>query len=191
MTELILPHGGELKELVASPEKVAELKSQCVKLPSHDLTTRQLCDLELLMHGGFSPLTGFMGEKDYQSVVDNMKLQDGNVWPIPITLDVSEEFAQKITKGGQIALRSPEGVALAIMNIADVWHPDLLHEAEKVYGTTDKSHPGVSHVLEKTGPVYVGGSIIGLEKPEHHSFKELRHTPAELRQLFAKNGWNK
>ncbi len=186
-----LAHGGELRNLMASKQRAAELKALCIKLASWDLTERQLCDLELLLNGEFSPLTGFMEEKDYKSVVDNMRLTNGTLWPIPIVLDVKEEFAKQAQKGTMIALRNQEGVALAVMTITDMWRPDLSYEAQKVYGTTDKTHPGVSYILEQTNPVFLGGTIEGLEMPEHHSFKELRHTPAELREMFAKKGWSR
>ena len=185
------PHGEELRILMASPKRAAELKAESIKMPSWDLTERQLCDIELLINGGFSPLAGFMGEKDYKSVVENMRLANGTLWPIPITLDVKEEFARQLTKGAKIALRNPEGVALAVMTLTDISKPDLAYEAEKVYGTPDKLHPGVAYLLEQTNPVYLGGTIEGLEILEHHSFEELRHTPAELREMFAKRGWKK
>lgn len=187
----VKPYGGKLRDLIVSPKRATELKALCVELPSWDLTSRQLYDLELLMNGAFSPLEGFMGKNDYLSVVEDMRLSNDTLWPIPVVLDITKEFAAQISAGDRLALRSPEGVVLAILNIEDTWEPDLFMEAERVYGTKDKSHPGVAYLLEQTNPVYLGGSIEGLEYPEHHSFKSLRHTPEELRKLFAGNGWDK
>ena len=100
-SHLIPPHGGELVQLIAQPERTAELKSHSKEWPSWDLTSRQLCDLELLLTGGFSPLRGFMTRADYEGVCHNMRLTDGTLWPMPITLDVTEEFAKKLTPGTQ------------------------------------------------------------------------------------------
>jgi len=112
-SHLIAPHGGELVQLIAQPERIAELKSHSKEWPSWDLTARQLCDLELLLTGGFSPLRGFMTRADYEGVCQNMRLVDGTLWPMPITLDVTEEFAKKLTPGqSKVALRDPEGVRL-------------------------------------------------------------------------------
>lgn len=189
--QLIKPHGGQLKNLIAPPKRASELKALCVQLPSLDLTLRQLYDLELLMNGAFSPLEGFLGENDYLSVVETMRLSNGTLWPIPIVLDVSPEFAGQLAVGDRLALRNPEGVALAVLEVEDIWEPDLRREAEKVYETTDESHPGVAYLLEQTNPVYLGGSIEGLEHHAHHSFRNLRHTPEELRRIFAENGWDR
>src|SRR3990172_7981601 len=191
MHKLIEPHGGKLKELVVSPKRVAELKALSVELPSWDLTPRQMYDLELLMNGAFSPLEGFMGEDDYLSVVENMRLSDGVLWPIPVVLDVGKDFAKQITGGDHLVLRSPEGIALAVMHVEDLWEPDLAAEAERVYGTKDNAHPGVDYLMSHTNPVYLGGAIEGLELPDHYSFKEFRHTPAELREIFAGDGWDR
>ena len=191
MHKLIEPHGGKLKELVVSPKRVAELKALSVELPSWDLTPRQMYDLELLMNGAFSPLEGFMGEDDYLSVVENMRLSDGTLWPIPVVLDVDQDFAKQITGGDHLVLRSPEGIALAVMHVEDLWEPDLAAEAERVYGTKDNAHPGVNYLMSHNNPVCLGGAIEGLELPDHYSFKEFRHTPAELREIFAGDGWDR
>src|SRR5436305_11837936 len=104
-SHLIAPHGGELVNLMAAPERTAELKAHSGEWPSWDLTARQICDLELLMSGGFSPLRGFMTTADYEAVCHNMRLTSGLIWPMPITLDVTEEFARKLTAGSKVALR--------------------------------------------------------------------------------------
>lgn len=158
---------------------------------SWDLTARQLCDLELLLDGGFSPLEGFLGRADYEQVVDTMRLTDGRLWPMPVTLDVTREFAGKLTRGEKIALRDAEGVPLAILKVEDVWEPDLKHEARMVYGTEDEAHPGAAFLLRKSHPVYVGGYLSGVETPTHYDFPHLRKTPAELRAVFREQGWQR
>ena len=144
-SHLISPHGGELVQLIAQPERSAELKAHSKDWPSWDLTARQLCDLELLLTGGFSPLGGFMTRADYEGVCHNMRLSDGTLWPMPVTLDVTEEFAKKLTPGtSKIALRDPEGVMLAVLNVEEVWQADRAAEAKAVFGTTSKAHPGAT-----------------------------------------------
>src|SRR2546421_10488511 len=121
---LIAPHGGVLVDLMASPERSAALKAESRDWPSWDLTPRQLCDLELLMTGGFSPLTGFLGQDDYASVCSSMRLADGTLWPMPIVLDLPEEAAEGLAPGTSLALRDPEGVMLAAIHIDELYRPD-------------------------------------------------------------------
>ncbi len=187
---IIPPHGGELKELLVGEERARELKEEAIYLPSWDLTQRQVWDMELLLNGAFSPLGGFMGSEDYDSVCEGMRLSDGTLWPIPITLDVSPEFADSLAEGDRIALRHPEGMVLAVMTIEDIWEPDRREEAERVFGTTSEEHPGVFALLHQTNPIYLGGRLEGLELPPHHTFKHLRHTPAQLRAKFREMGWD-
>lgn len=155
------------------------------------LSPRQLCDVELLLNGGFTPLNGFMTEADYDSVVSNMRLDNGSLWPMPITLDVSEQFAQDCSVGDELVLRDLEGVALAILTISDVWSPDKSREAELVFGADDLAHPAVKYLHQTAGATYIGGKLTGLELPSHYDFKSARHTPEELKALFAKLGWKK
>jgi sulfate adenylyltransferase len=191
-SHLIPPHGGELAQLVASAERSAELKAHSREWPSWDLTPRQLCDLELLLSGGFSPLRGFMRRADYERVCHNMLLTSGVLWPMPINLDVTEEFAKKLTPGSsKIALRDPEGVMLAVLDVEEVWRPDRKDEAQSVFGTTSTVHPGVEYLLNKSNPWYVGGKLEGLQLPSHYDFKTLRLTPAELRAEFSRLGWRR
>ena len=181
-----------MKELIIRDEqRVGELKEEAVHLLSWDLTQHQVWDIELLLNGAFSPLEGFFGKAECESIYKEMRLKDGTLWPIPITLDVSEEFASSLSIGDRVGLRHPEGMILAILTVTDIWKPDFQEEAEYVYGTTDEFHSGVFQLLYQTNPVYVGGSLEGLELPPHHTFKHLRHTPSELRSLFKKLGWNK
>jgi len=186
---LIQPHGGTLVDLIAGSERSDELRTESRDWASWDLTDRQLCDLELLLNGGFSPLTGFMTVRDYEGVVEKMRLEDGTIWPMPITLDVSESFAKGLSAGDIVALRDPEGVMLAALRVEDVWTPDKKKEAAHVFGTENPEHPGVGYLLNQAAPVYVGGRLEGLQPPQHYDYRELRHTPAQLRNAFAELGW--
>jgi len=188
---LIPPHGGSLVNLIVQEERAGELKSLSRDWPSWDLTPRQLCDLELLMNGGFSPLQGYLSCGDYESVCRNMKLADGSLWPLPITLDVSEEIARTLDSGSMLALRDFEGVMLAVLHVKEVWKPNLMEEAEQVYGTINPEHPGVAYLKENVHPWYVGGQLEGIQLPHHYDFKELRLAPRSLRQRFASLGWRR
>ena len=191
-SHLIPPHGGDLVDLVAQSEVANELKIRSREWPSWDLTARQLCDLELLLVGGFSPLRGFMNRADFESVCNNMRLTSGLLWPMPITLDVSEDFAKSLKPGtGKIALRDPEGVMLAVLHVEEVWQPDRKAEAKAVFNSTSKAHPGADYVMNKTHPWYVGGRIEGIQVPAHYDFRSLRMSPAELRAEFSRLGWRR
>ena len=178
-------------ELYAAPAETDALRAAAGDLPSWDLTARQVCDLELLMNGGFAPLTGFLGQADYDRVVDEMRLADGTLWPMPITLDVTDAFASRLGSGGRIALRDPEGVVLAILDVTDIWTPDKAREAAAVFGADDVAHPAVNYLHHAAGPVYLGGRVTGLHPPVHYDFRARRDTPNELRARFAKLGWRK
>ncbi len=188
---LISPHGGSLINLFSDAARSTELKAASRDWQSHDLTPRQLCDLELLISGGFSPLSGFMGREEYDRVCNEMRLADGTLWPIPITLDVSEEFAKSLSPGNQLALRDDEGVMLASLNVEVVWKPDREAEANAVFGTTNREHPGVAQLCDRTQTHYVGGRVTAIQPITHYDYKQLRHTPDELRGEFAKLGWTK
>jgi sulfate adenylyltransferase len=185
------PHGGELKNLYLPAEEAEAEKQAAREFASWDLTERQLCDIELLLNGAFSPLEGFLDKDDYESVVGKMRLGSGVLWPIPITLDVSEEFAESLKSGDRIALRDLEGVIIATLDVGDIWTPDKKAEAKGVYGTTDEAHPAVHYLNNIANPMYVGGKLRGVEAPTHYDFKHLRNTPAELREQFRKLGWRK
>ena len=133
MNHLIDPHGGELCELMVSEPRRKQLQEASLQYSSLTLNDRQLCDIEMLLNGGFSPLKGFLGQADYKLVLADNRLSDGTVWPIPITLDVSEKFGEKLKVGDKIVLRDHEGIALGILNISDKWIPNLEEEAKKVY----------------------------------------------------------
>lgn len=191
-SHIIPPHGGELVNLIAQSERAQELKAHSREWPSWDLTARQICDLELLLSGGFSPLRGFLNKADYESVCHKMHLSNGLVWPMPITLDVKEEFAKTLTPGkSTIALRDAEGVMLAVLHVEEVWQADRQAEAKSVFGTTSTVHPGVDYLLNRSNPWYVGGTLEGLQLPSHYDFRSLRLTPAEVRAEFARLGWRR
>jgi sulfate adenylyltransferase len=191
-SHLIPAHGGELVQLIASAERSAELKAHSREWPSWDLTGRQLCDLELLLSGGFSPLQGFMTRADYEGVCHKMRLASGVLWPMPITLDVTEDFAKKLQPGSsKVALRDAEGVMLAVLHVEEVWQPDRKAEAQSVFGSTSAAHPGADYAINKSNPWYVGGKLEGVQAPSHYDFKTIRLTPAELRAEFARLGWRR
>ena len=191
MDHLIAPYGGTLCDLLVSNEEAQKLKKESVSFHSLDLLPRQVCDLELLINGGFSPLRGFMTREDYETVLDHLRLKDGMLWPMPITLDVSEDFARKLKKGDPVALRDQEGFLLSIMNVKDIWKVDKEREAIKVYGTSNDEHPGVNYLYHQIKDFYVGGELEGIQLPLHYDFKMLRQTPEEVRKLFNKLGWRR
>jgi sulfate adenylyltransferase len=174
---------------MATARRVEELKKASRNWPSWDLTSRQICDLELLLDGAFSPLRGFLGREDHESVCDRMRLADGTLWPVPVTLDVTEDAAGQLEPGGALALRDPEGVMLAALHVEEIWRPDRGSEAERVYGTRNAEHPGVAHLEQRTHPVYVAGRVEGIRMPAHYDFRSLRLTPAEMREQFVRMGW--
>ena len=190
-TKLVQNNLAPIPELYVSYDSSQKLKVEAADLTSWDLSPRQICDLELLMNGGFNPLKGFLTEADYNGVVDNMRLEDGTLWPMPITLDVSEEFADKIELGQDIALRDQEGVILGTMTVTDRWTPDKAKEAEKVFGANDEAHPAVDYLHNTAGAVYLGGPVTGIQQPIHYDFRARRDTPNELRAYFRKLGWRK
>ena len=188
---LTTAYRGSLVDLAVSGDRAEELQAESRNWRSWDLTPRQLCDLELLGSGGFSPLTGFMTRGDYDSVCASMRLLDGTLWPIPITLDVPEAVASALKPGDRLALRDPEGVMLAALVVDEAWCPDPLVEAETVYGTTSREHPGVAALLDRTHPWRVGGAIEMFQAPTHYDFRGLRRTPAQVRGELAARGWTR
>ena len=189
MEHLIAPHGGKLCNLIVEADQAEALKSESGDFLSITLNQRQLCDLELLLNGGFSPLDGFMCRQTYESVIDNLRLPDGTLWSIPVTLDVPDGQAEKIEPGQKLALCDSEGFMLAVLTVEDKWQPDKQREASEVYGTSSTAHPGVRYLLEQSCNTYIGGRLIGAQLPVHNDFETLRDTPEELRHLFVKMGW--
>ena len=188
---LIRPHGGTLRVLYLPSDEVADLKREAAGYPSWDLSQRQLCDVKLLLNGGFSPLTGFLAEQDYEQVVERVRLADGTLWPIPVTLDVSRKFVDGLRPGQRIGLRDPEGFLVAAMTVESIWEPDRRREAQAVFGTTDEAHPGVDYLLNQTHSVYLGGPLVGIARPVEYDFTQLRDDPQDLRAKFARWGWQR
>lgn len=155
------------------------------------LTPRQRCDLELLLVGGFHPLTGFLTQQDYQTVVSDMRLSTGQLWPMPITLDVHDAFADSVSLNQSIGLYDADNTLLATLLVTDKWQPDKLMEAERVFGTKDIKHPGVNYLLNKAGNWYLGGTVTVVQMPKHYDFIELRQTPQALKYFFAEAGIDK
>ncbi len=190
-TKLMENNLAPIPELFVSYDSAQKLKADAGDLVSWDLTPRQICDLELLMNGGFNPLKGFLSEADYHSVVDTMRTTDGALWPMPITLDVNDKFAGQLEIGQDIALRDQEGVILATMTVTDRWTPNKAHEAEQVFGADDSAHPAVNYLHNTAGDIYLGGPVTGIQQPVHYDFRAKRNTPNELRAYFRKMGWRK
>ena len=190
-SRLVKPYGGPLVDLYTTDERTEELRLDSRDWPSWDLTARQLCDLELLLNGGFSPLTGFMTKKDFEPVCQNMRLADGVFWPMPITLDVPEKFAQQVKAGTRLALRDPEGVMIAAMTVEDVWQSDPQADAEAIFGTADPHHSGVATHLSTDRTWHIGGPVDGVERPVHYDYRILRMSPDELRAEFIRRGWRR
>lgn len=185
------PHGGELKELYLDDAAAIAEKQKAKEYKSWDLTDRQLCDLDLILNGAFSPLDGFLVRADYDSVLSDLRLKSGIIWPMPVTLDVSQAFADTLKSGEHIALRDQEGVLIATLAVADIWTPDKAHEAKAVFGTDDQKHPGVDYLHNTAGPVYLGGTVRGVEAPTQYDFRTLRNSPSEMRAQFRKMGWRR
>ncbi len=181
--------------VMASPSQADALKCDSLHLPSLTLNPRQLNDLEMLLTGGFHPLTQFLGQQDYDSVINSSRLSNGRLWPIPITLDVDQSIVDQLhsesNEKQSIALRDAEGLLLAVMQIKEVWLPDLKQEAEQVFGTLDLIHPGVERLLSQTGQYYIAGPIQGIQTPLHYSFTDLWLTPEETRKHLSQNSWSR
>ena len=185
------PHGGVLKELYLDAAAAEREQRAALDYESWDLTERQLCDIELILNGAFSPLEGFNTRDEYERIIEEMRLPSGPLWPIPVTLDVDPGFAERVSEGETIALRDREGVLIATLAIQDIWTPDKDREAVTVFGTGDVAHPGVDGLLNRTHAVYIGGRLKGVEPHHHYDFKLFRETPAETRARFQKLGWRK
>ncbi|KAI7784637.1 sulfate adenylyltransferase [Diaporthe eres] len=189
------PHGGVLKDLLArDAPRHDELAAEAESLTALVLTERQLCDLELILNGGFSPLEGFMNEKDYYGVVKENRLTNGILFSMPITLDVSESEIDELglAPGKKITLRDfRDDRNLAILTIEDIYKPDKTLEATEVFGDNDQAHPAVKYLFNTAGEFYVGGKLEAVSRLQHYDFVDLRYTPAEIRSHFDKLGWTR
>ena len=183
--------GRDFVNLLVDDDRSAALKEIAFNIPDIILNERQLCDLELLATGAFSPLKGFMNRADYESVLDRMRLQNDVLWPVPICLDISDLQARTLEAGQSVALRDPEGFLLAIMHIEDIWSVEREKEASRIYGTHDRSHPGVRYLFENGNKYYLGGKLEVISLPLHADFKQLRLTPEEIRATYKRLGWQR
>ncbi len=191
MKGLIAPHGGTLINRLASEAEAQEWRGRQGELPSLVLNNRQVSDLEMIGTGGLSPLTGFMGRADYQSVVDSYHLANGLPWTIPITLGASEEQAGSLQEGQDVALLHEDGsTLLGILHLSEKFTYDAEREAQRIYRTTDQAHPGVA-AMTAQGAVLLGGDVTVLQLPPYGDFPTYRLTPAQARQAFDDRGWKR
>jgi len=177
--------------LLRDESQIQAAKVEAQSLVSITLSQRQLCDIELILDGSFNPLTGFMNQKDYERVLKDMRLENGALWPVPVTLDVKKDLAEKLANGQKVALRDAEGNLIANMQIESIYQPDKTTEAQILYGTTDEEVPSVFELLQNIGSHYLGGTLTGVTLPIHYDFTALRKTPGEVKEEITKNGWNR
>jgi sulfate adenylyltransferase len=182
---LISPYGGKLVNLLVTNESARSLSEYANQLPSVRLSDRAVCDLELIAVGAFSPLDRFMGQADLQSVLDNMRLADGTVFPMPITLPIDDH--EHVEIGQEIALRDPQNELLAIMTVEELYEWDLEEIAQKAFGSLDLRHPIVAE-MHRWGKRNISGPMRVLQLPPHHDFKKERMTPAQTRAKLAQYG---
>ena len=166
-----------------------KFKKDASKYKSWVLRDRQICDLEMILNGGFSPLNGFLNKENYENVLIDMRLSDGSVWPMPITLDVNSKFSKSISIGENTTLKDKEGFSIAVLEVENKWEPDLFKEAELIFGTKDVSHPGVDYLLNYSNNIYIGGKVELIDLPHHYDYKDLRLSPKNLKQKFKDLGW--
>ena len=185
MTELIKPYGGELVDLLVAEEDRESIMNRAAMLPRIQLTQRSLCDLELLATGGFSPLRNFMGREDYESVLQSMRLSNGTLFPIPITLPVSKDL--NLSEGAEIALADERNDLLAIMHVEEIYEWDRDEAAKLVLGTADPRHPLVAE-MQGWGEVCISGELKVVCLPKYYDFRRLRLTPAEVRARLTELG---
>lgn len=184
----IEPHGGTLINRIADAGEREALLAEAEKLPVIPVNAWTISDLDLIGVGAFSPLTGFMTQEDYESVVENMRLSNGLVWSLPITLAVEPGLAAKLGKGVRAALKGEDGVIYGIIDIESIYTVDQRREAVKVFKTDDTAHPGVAKLFERPN-TYVGGPVKVLNRPKPERFAEYYFDPAETRRIFAERGW--
>ncbi|PTI13293.1 sulfate adenylyltransferase [Staphylococcus warneri] len=186
--DTIRPHGGTLVNRIVEGTEREQLIENAKSLHSIILNQWSLSDLELIGIGGFSPLTGFMNQADYESVVEHVHLKNGHVWSVPITLPVSQTEANNLEIGEQVALYGEDGTLYGVLDLEEKYTYDKEKESQHVYGTTDNAHPGVKKVYEK-GEYYLAGPIQLINRPQHDAFVDYHLDPLETRQLFNELNW--
>src|SRR6185503_4549868 len=187
--KLIRPHGGTLVNREVTGDERERLVQAAMEMPALRLNPREISDLEMIACGAYSPLEGFLDRSDYSSVCTNMRLANGMVWPIPITLSITNEQADAFRRFEDLALYQGDHL-LGIFHLAEKYRYDKLQEAELVYGTTDEAHPGVQ-ALYKQGDWLLGGRISVLNRARDLTFPHYRHSPAQTRALFLERGWRR
>ncbi len=186
---LIPPHGGKLVNRILSPEAAKAAEAKAKSLTAIVLSPREQCDLEMIAIGAFSPLTGFMGKTDFEGVCKNMRLADGTVWPIPVTLCPADEVSEKVKVGQEIALRDGKNLLLGVMKVTEKYPHDTQLEIPNVYGTEDAAHPGVAVTLQQ-GTTCLAGAIDVVNANHEPEFPEFRQPPAKTREMFEQKGWS-
>ncbi|MEK7727872.1 MAG: sulfate adenylyltransferase, partial [candidate division KSB1 bacterium] len=186
---LSIPHGNSLVDRMLRGEERQASLHRARDLKKIPLTEVGVSDLELIANGAMSPLTGFMNKKDYDSVVHTMRLANGLIWSLPITLPLARDWAAQIHEGEEVALVEGSGAILGLMKISEKFEYDKSREAQEVYRTTEAAHPGVARVMSQ-GEVCLAGEVWMLNRPSNISFAEFRRDPAETRRVFLERGWN-
>jgi sulfate adenylyltransferase len=184
----IAPHGGQLVNRIATAEEKQEFLSKADFLPRVQLDDHAVSDLEMIAIGGFSPLTGFMNQQDYDRVVTEMRLANGLPWSIPITLSVTKEVANPLEVGWLLRLDNSKGEFVGVLQLTEKYHYDKAREAIHVYRTDDAKHPGVQ-VVYNQGSINLAGDIWLLERSPHPNFPDYQIDPAASRQMFQEKGW--
>ena len=186
---MIKPHGKTLVSFHLSADKLSEYSELSNNISSLTLSLKQQCDLEMISNGAFSPLSTFNNQKDYEEILLNNKLSNGLVWPIPIVLDVPDQFLKSLDKNEHISLRNKEGFLLAILKVKEFWTPNKKEEANLVFKSNDPNHPGVDYLFNHTNNNYISGELIPIQANKYFDFTHLRKSPQEVRDFFRLNNW--
>ena len=186
---MIEPHGKTLVSFHLSADELSEYSELSNKTASLTLSLKQQCDLEMIVNGAFSPLSTFNNQKDYEEILLNNKLSNGLVWPIPIALDVPDQFLKSLDKNEYISLRNAEGFLLAILKVNEFWAPDKKEEANSVFKSNDPNHPGVDYLFNHTNNNYISGELVPIQSNKYFDFTHLRKSPQEVRDFFRLNNW--
>ena len=186
---MIKPHGETLVSFHLSADELSEYSELSNKTASLTLSLKQQCDLEMISNGAFSPLSTFNNQKDYEEILLNNKLSNGLVWPIPIVLDVPDQFLKSLDKNEYISLRNAEGFLLAILKVKEFWAPDKKEEANSVFKSNDPNHPGVDYLFNHTNNNYISGELVPIQSNKYFDFTHLRKSPQEVRDFFRLNNW--
>ncbi|MGK7876418.1 MAG: sulfate adenylyltransferase [Xenococcaceae cyanobacterium] len=184
----IAPHGGQLINRIATPAERQEFLDQADHLPKVQLDHRATSDLVMIAIGGFSPLNGFMEQADYEKIVDDMRLVNGIIWSIPITLSVSEEVAEPLKEGDWVRLNDPQGNFVGVLELTQKYRYNKAHEAVHVYGTDEIKHPGVKVVYEQ-GPINLAGPVWLIQRDPHPLFHQYQIDPTQSRTMFKEKDW--